>query len=378
VLSYLETCPGAIAPDALHRRESEPSLVIRDLAGADAIAKEWDRIGSASAWESPIQQYVWSRIYAEVFGLDQRLRVVASGGGPCGAIAPLFRPSGLFRSVELIGVADLFEVMDFVYSESSDLDRLAAALVAQGSPIVLRRIRADSPALIALRQACAGEWLTFCSPSKGCPYINLDESWSEPEQHINSGRRSDLRRARRAAEKIAPVTCELVVPVPAQVPALLEEAYRVEADSWKGRRGTALQADKRLGEFYRRYAIAMAERGELRVCFLRIGGQLAAMQIAVVTGSRFWLLKIGYSDEYAKCSPGILLMVETIRAAARAGLRSYEFLGAAETWIRNWTPLEYACVSFRAYPLTIVGIAAWARDAAPAIGRRLRNRGKQQ
>jgi CelD/BcsL family acetyltransferase involved in cellulose biosynthesis len=161
------------------------------------------------------------------------------------------------------------------------------------------------------------------------------------------------------------------------VPALLEEAYRIEAGSWKGRDGTALQIDKRLGEFYRKYATAMAERGELRVCFLRIGGQPAAMQIAVITGNRFWLLKIGYSDDYAKCSPGILLMVETIRAAASAGLRSYEFLGAAETWIRNWTPLEHACVSFRAYPLTIGGIAALARDAAPAIGRCLRNRGKQ-
>lgn len=223
--------------------------------------------------------------------------------------------------------------------------------------------------MVALRRACAREWITFCRPSRGCPYITLDESWSEPERHVNAGRRSDLRRARRAAEKIGPVTCEIVAPTPDQVPALLDEAYRVEAVGWKGREKTALATDKRLGDFYRQYAAAAAARGILRVCLLRIGGEAAAMQIVAVTGDRFWLLKIGYSEMHARCSPGVLLMLETIRYATRAGLRSYEFLGAAETWIRNWTALEHACVSFRAYPLTVGGLGALARDGASAAGR---------
>jgi CelD/BcsL family acetyltransferase involved in cellulose biosynthesis len=266
--------------------------------------------------------------------------------------------------------------MDFVHADGSDLDGLARALVGAQRPIVLRRVRADSPAVAALRRACAREWITFCRPSRGCPYITLDDSWSEPEQHVNAGRRSDLRRAWRAAEKIGPVTCEIVTPTPDQVPALLDEAYQVEAAGWKGREKTALAVDKRIGEFYRRYAAAAAARGILRVCLLRIGGEAAAMQIVAVTGDRFWLLKIGYSEMHARCSPGVLLMVETIRYAARAGLRSYEFLGAAEAWIRNWTPLEHACVSFRAYPLTAGGLTALANDAASSVGRSALRRSK--
>lgn len=173
------------------------------------------------------------------------------------------------------------------------------------------------------------------------------------------------------------VTCEILSPSVDRLPLLLDEAYAVEAASWKGREKTALRFDARLGEFYRRYAAAAAERGMLRLCFLRIGGDAAAMQLAVVAGNRFWLLKIGYADEFARCSPGVLLMVETIRYAAQAGLRSYEFLGASKSWIRHWTELEHPCVSFRAYPLNLRGMTSLARDATVAIGKKRRRKNER-
>lgn len=373
-VSAVATTASAIAPPAT----SGGFRVVRSLSAAADIQSEWAMTVAASAWPSPIQDYVWARTYAEVYGAERRLHILTSGNGRAAIIAPLFRPKGLFKPLELIGVKELFEVMDFIYAAGSDLEGLAAVLVERPQPIVLRRIRADSPALAALRRMCAREWITFCRPSRGCPFILLDETWGEPERHVNAGRRSDLRRARRAAEKMGSVTWEILEPSPDQVPTLLDEAYAVEAASWKGREQTAMQIDARLGEFYRRYAAIAAVRGTLRICFLRIDGKPAAMQIAVVSAGGFWLLKIGYTDEFARCSPGILLMIETIRYAAAAGLRSYEFLGASETWIRNWTPLEHECVSFRAYPLTVRGLAALAGDATPVLVRDLRARAKPQ
>src|SRR5271166_1651620 len=217
MLSYSETYQRDSYSSSLEA-EARSLRVIRDLSSADAIRDEWDRVAAAAEWESPIQHHLWMRTYAEVFGVGHRLHVVASGTGPSGAIAPLFRPGGLFRSIELIGVKDLFEGMDFIHSKGSDVDALATALVRERRPIVLRRIRADSAALAALRRACSREWITFWRPSRGCPHIILDGSWSEPEQHINAGRRSDLRRSRRTAEKMGPVTYEIVVPAPDQVP----------------------------------------------------------------------------------------------------------------------------------------------------------------
>ena len=155
---------------------------------------------------------------------------------------------------------------------------------------------------------------------------------------------------------------EILSPTTKDVEPAVREAYAVEASSWKGQEKTAMALHPRRGEFYRRYAAAAAQQGILRVCFLRIGGEPAAMQLAVVSDHRFWLLKIGYNHKFSRCSPGTLLMSEAIRYAAQCGLRSFEFLGVDEPWISAWTPLTHRCVSVRAYPYGIRGALAVARD----------------
>jgi CelD/BcsL family acetyltransferase involved in cellulose biosynthesis len=205
----------------------------------------------------------------------------------------------------------------------------------------------------------------------GCPWIPLDESWLQPEQHLNAGRRSDLRRACRSAEQFGPITYDILRPTPTELPALLDEAFQVEAAGWKGQSRSALQYDAVRGPFYRRYAETACEQGILRLCFLRLGGQAVAMQLAVEHNKAFWLLKIGYDEAFARCSPGTLLLLETIRYAAAHGLHSYEFLGTPASWTRVWTLLERPCVSLWAYPARMRGVAALAVDATTAVRRKL-------
>src|SRR3989454_167719 len=117
---------------------------------------------------------------------------------------------------------------------------------------------------------------------------------------------------------------------------ILAESFRVEAAGWKGRTGSALLSDPHRRQFYEKYATIASEKGILRLSFIRIGGEVAATQIAVESGGRFWLLKVGYDERFARCSPGHLLMVETLRYAAERGLRTFEFLGSAEPWTQVW------------------------------------------
>jgi len=180
-----------------------------------------------------------------------------------------------------------------------------------------------------------------------------------------------LRRARRIADGMGRVSVQIVAPSAADLVPLLDEALAVEAMGWKGRDGTALLLDQRRGGFFRRWAAAACDKGILRLCFLRIGGQPAAMQLALESGGRFWLLKIGYSDVFARCSPGLLLMVESIAYAARSGLDSYEFLGTPEPWIGSWTVHARSCVSLSAYPFGAAGLSALARDALRAAPAKL-------
>jgi CelD/BcsL family acetyltransferase involved in cellulose biosynthesis len=344
------------------------AVSLRQLAD---IAPFWRALESAIT--SPIQQYLWSESCCATLPLNGKLDFVAvKTGSQTGAIAPLVRAKGALGRLEHLGVSILREPTDLVFSDLAALKNLAEALVKLGAPLFLDRIPFDSPTIAAIQDAYRGRGLVLLRPAQPHPRISLHEGWRRPESQLNSGRRSDLRRAVRTAEKIGPLSYQILSPTPSQLAPILEEALEVEAANWKGSEGSAIARDHLRGPFYRHYAAAASAAGILRVCFFRVGGKAVAMQLAVQSARGFWLLKIGYREEFARCSPGMLLMAESIRYAASRGLASYEFLGNADSWTRVWTSEEIPTVTIRAYSFRMAGFAALAADTFQAVLRRSR------
>lgn len=346
------------------------TTVIRDLDELDALSDAWSALSAQSG--VPMQDYAWIRAAASSFAAEGRLHIAVAGVPPnITAITPLVWSRNRKACLELLGVNELYEPMDFLYVSPSALAALTDALAGFKGCLFLDRIPTDSAVIAALRRSYRGRGIVNCYPRRGYPWISLDARWVRPEQQLNAGRRSDLRRARRIAEKVGPLSSDVVRPTPGELEPLLDEAFRVEAAGWKGLEGTALASDPVREQFYRRYAAAACKKGSLLVCFLRIGGRAAAMQIAVESGDRFWLLKIGHDNAFARCSPGALLMLETVRYAAAQGLRSYEFLGVDEPWTQMWTSNLRPCVALRAYPANLRGMSVLAADVGQTALRRL-------
>jgi CelD/BcsL family acetyltransferase involved in cellulose biosynthesis len=339
----------------------EPRL-IQSAEDLDDLTPSWEALAAPTG--SPMQRHAWARAFVEAYGTEYELKILAMGSGAeVEAIAPLVtRRDGLTR-LELAGVDALGEPGDFVYRDAGALDRLAAAVADLSLPMLLGRIGADSPTVEALRRAYRRRAIFYLRDAAPYPWIQLDEDWKDPEQKLKSDRRSDLRRARRRAEQAGELTAEVVSPRGEEVAPLLEEVLRVEAAGWKGREGTALATDPRRRQFFTSFAKAASEAGMLRLAFLRIGGRAAAVQLAAECAGRFWLLKVGYDEEFKRSSPGTLLMLETIRYAADRGASSYELLGTVESWTRVWTDQQRDCVALRAYPARPGGLAAAALDA---------------
>jgi CelD/BcsL family acetyltransferase involved in cellulose biosynthesis len=336
--------------------------IVRDIAGLDELADAWAELAPRTD-VGPTAQLAWIRACAESFSGDGRLRVVVvEDGGRVDAIAP-FALSGDGSRLELLGAAQLYEPTDILARDEPSRRRLATALASLGWPLVLGRVPADSPTIPALREAFRRRGAVVVRDEGGAPRIVLDDTWSNPEGHLNSGRQSDIRRARRRAEKLGPLRVEILHPSPEGVGPLLEEALRIEAASWKSAAGTALAHDPWRRAFFERYAHEAARTGSLQLSLLRIGDRAAAMQIAVESDSALWLLKIGHDEEFSRCSPGGLLMLETIRRSAETGLKRYEFLGDADSWTRMWTHDVRSCVSLRAYPTGGRGARAASADA---------------
>lgn len=279
------------------------------------------------------------------------------------------------------------EPLDLVWDAPAQLERLARNLASQKRPALLPRVPSGSPTLAALRKAFAGRGWVIVRPALGTPTIALDASWAEPQLKFNAGHRSDFRRAERHAAKLGALSFEIhTQPGEQALDHLLDEAFEVEAHSWKGEAGTALLHDQALGGFFRHYAHEARREGILRLAFMRVGGQAVGMQLAVEWQGSWWLLKIGYDKRFARCSPGTLLMLHTLANAARRGLRSYEFLGSPAPWTAMWAPTLKPHVDVRLYPFSVAGQVALLQDVAnmararlAALARRgaLLNRSKQ-
>jgi len=316
---------------------------------------------------TPMQQHIWIRAAAEALSSIPEVQVVTIGSpDQPAALAPLCKSASGSPRLKLLGAEELGESVEVVYRDPGALDLLARAIADTGLPVSFGHYPLDSPFIEALRRAYRGRGFVVTKPLavRGCPHIVLDESWIEPERHLSSNRRWDFRRKQRRAAELGKVTFSILQPRSTELTALFEEAIGVEAKGWKGRSATCITRDRILRRFFQRYTELACVAGILRLCFMRIDDKPVAMQLAVETNDCFWPIKIGYDEDYARCSPGNLLMRETISYAARNKLKSFEFLGKSAPWTEIWTQDARPIAALRTYPLTTAGGEALAFDVA--------------
>jgi hypothetical protein len=333
------------------------------------VPDSWDNLKGSAA--GPMHERNWAVACIEAFELEPFIVAVGPPEKPY-ALAPLALVHG---RLEAIGVRELFEPMDFLASDEEAALELVEALARLRVPLLLRRLPNSSLALPLLRKAWRRA-LVVERPMSSCPVLALDEGWVDPESRLSSRRRSDLRRARRRAGH---VEAEVLTPTVEETPALVELALAIEMRSWKGRNGTAILQNPVRSAFFRRYCELAAAAGSLRLAFLRVDGDAAAMQIAVERDDAYWLLKIGYDEKFSRCSPGQLLIAHSIGWAATRGLSAYEFLGTAEPWIDLWTESQRPCTAIGVYLPGPRSAVAAARDAREFAQSKLhqRKRGEQ-
>ena len=240
------------------------------VPGLDHVADAWRPLDARAS--HPTQQYSWIRESAASFCQGAPITVVSAGlPGWETAIAAFHVPPGEGSTFCLPGARELGEPMDLTFAHVSALEELAAKLARLDRPILLERIPADSPTVQAMQRAFRWPGMVVRRRARPYPFVPLDASWLEPDSHVNAGRRSDLRRARRRAEQLGPVRFDLTPVTSAELRSRLDHALRVEAAGWKGEEGTAMLADAAGGRFFTSYAAEACRQGTLRLNLMYVG-----------------------------------------------------------------------------------------------------------
>ena len=159
-----------------------------------------EKLASASrtlaATHGPTEQWAWAASCLATLDAQRLLQAVKlDQGSQCIGLAPLvMRHVRGVRRLAPVGLSDLHEPMDLLAADADSLHRLTTAIVARRQPVVIERMLADSPTVAAFEKSCRGRAIFVRRHAANCPYITLDASWNDPASHLNSGRRSDLRR----------------------------------------------------------------------------------------------------------------------------------------------------------------------------------------
>lgn len=334
--------------------------VRRDIEG---MAAEWDELADRLG-ATPFLRPGWFAAWHRAFGTGALEVIAVRHGGHLVAVAPLER-----RGVVLRSLTNWHSPVWAPLAENADgLTAVTRAMVDRARPwLSLAFIDAGTDALNACREAaarCRTRIYTLERP----PYVALQGSWNDYERRLTSKRRSNLRRMWRRLEERGDVELN-VVDGQQDLAALLDEGFRVEASGWKGKRGTAIGSAPETRRFYEDVAAWAANRGSLRLAFLRVDGRAIAFDFAIEEGGAHALLKTGYDAGWHSFAPGVLLRQRMIERAFALGLETYEFLGDAVEWKHEWTDTtreRVALEAFRRTPAGTVGWVVWAY-ARPAI-----------
>jgi CelD/BcsL family acetyltransferase involved in cellulose biosynthesis len=283
-------------------------------------------------------RHEWFTACAEAFCPPSQLSIrIVRTDGRMTAVAPLVARSVFgMKRLELLGADILNEPAGFLYSDDESLDVLLDSILLSRTPILFNGLASDSPEVRKIRERQQSRYSISRSSSFASPWIPISSSWELYYSRISKDWRSAFRRSLRRAEQFGPVRFEIVSPNSDELAALLPVIFQVEAASWKKRLGTALQHHESLNRFFCSYTRSIAPLGKLRLAYLWIAETPVAVQLLVECANRLWVLKVGYNESYAKCSPGITLMNKIIQHAFEMRYEAIELLGRDEQWLNIW------------------------------------------
>lgn len=202
---------------------------------------------------------------------------------------------------------------------------------------VLNRMRPDSPVTqLVHRELTHRRQRIWVRESFSRVLLKPRESFEAHIQALSRNRRKDYGRQLRRLEDMGSV--EMVLHRDLSGGRDLAARFmEIEAKSWKGEEGTALQQKSSDQEFFTNLTEALGNRKKLLWCEVKLDGAPIAMSCNFMTGSTLFGFKVAYDPEYATYSPGIVAEMEVVRAIYDGrGIRMAESGTLGKSYLDGW------------------------------------------
>lgn len=304
----------------------------RSWPDESAFERQWDQLWSACPNATPFHSFSWQKaLFDSLSSHAFRLILVYEGDRLAAGMALRIDSAGYLETVGA-NVSDYLEPL----VHPADRQRGWRAMLAflhnrwdrRLNGIHLHNFRTEAPCLDILPTA-AREFGFNCEKQmvQNTARIALGGSWEAYLESLRTHQRKELRRKLKKAQSAgAELTCfEDAGEIEQQMPAVLDVMGSHDRHKRRAVRSV-------LESFIMLAVGPLARAGILRLHRLKVGKELAAVLIVLLTPAGPMLWNCGYDERFAAISPGIVTFALTIRQAIERGMSAVDLLRGPEPY----------------------------------------------
>jgi CelD/BcsL family acetyltransferase involved in cellulose biosynthesis len=169
------------------------------------------------------------------------------------------------------------------------------------------------------------------------PVLDLRGGWElSYRTRLSSKARGERRRLRRQLEELGAVEISIARDRE-ELRRPLEEAFRIHALRWQGRRETSGFATPTGRAFHRAALRRLAAQDVVRLATLRLNGQAIAFSLYLQLERAIYGVTMAFDPAFGRYSPGTETLLCSLESASDEGAERVEFLGADAPYKRKFT-----------------------------------------
>lgn len=347
--------------------------MIDNLAEFRAARDGWDELLLGSGSDHVFLTHEWLLAWWEVFGGSHELFILeVKDGEKLLAIAPLMIKKGPVNKLQFIA-HEISDYMDFIVAgRARECFEMIFKKIGEQAP------RWDWAEFIYLPETSPhiALWKEQILKTKGavkrffhddvCVEIDLASrgiNWLDFEKNLPAKRRNDLKRCLKLLNQQGEIEFHKFKDF-----SRIKDLFQVFVESHKKRwrskgRDSQFFSGQTLAH-YLNLAEKMSGRGWIEVSSLTHKGEPIALAFCYVYAGRYYYYTPAFNPEYARFSPGNLLLKYLIEAAYQDGLEYFDLLRGNEPYKYVWSKAEVRLLRAQIYNATSRGLAQYVSDRA--------------
>lgn len=344
----------------------ERMLHVERAAGQGAIERltpEWEVLEQNLRPRTPFTSPLWHALWWKHFSADSVwvrdelfTHTVRNEFGSLIAVAPMMltlRPAFgplRVRALQLLGADENVTELRTVISRPEHMPEALASLSDYFLATANRwdwlqwgGIPAEGPSRELLARGGRIQW------GREVPnfYLALPESWAQFRSQLSRNMKEALRKCYNSLKRAGHEFTFRVVSRPDEAKAALETFFELHAE--RAQDPTLpfhpnVFARQAARDFLLDFGQRMAERGQLRVFQLEIGGEVVATRVGFVLGRDLYLYYSGFRVAWAKHSVMTTVVAEAIKWAIEHGLGGVDLSTGKDLSKLRWRPVEFVTV----------------------------------